>query len=136
MNKFFDAALRNAASVTGRRSRLLALVSRLALKLQNTNWKSLNAAAAKERIFVFGRMIKAYALGEYRDIPWKSIMLIVAAVIYFVNPLDLVPDIIPLTGLTDDFAILVWIYSTLSNEIDKFLEWEKNRPVNESSGSA
>lgn len=127
MNKFFDAALRNAATLTGRRSRLFGLLSRLAAKLQSTNWSSLNATAVRDRLFVFGRMIKAYALGEYRDIPWKSILLIVAAVVYFVNPLDLVPDIIPLTGLTDDFAILVWIYNTLSNEIDKFLTWEKNR---------
>jgi|SRR5690606_30035452 uncharacterized membrane protein YkvA (DUF1232 family) len=127
MNKFFDAALRNAATLTGRRSRLFGLLSRLAVKLQSTNWSSLNATAVRDRLFVFGRMIKAYALGEYRDIPWKSILLIVAAVVYFVNPLDLVPDIIPLTGLTDDFAILVWIYNTLSNEIDKFLTWEKNR---------
>lgn len=127
MNKFFDAALRSAATITGRRSRLLGLVGKLGVKLQSTSWKGLNAAAAKQRIFVFGRMIKAYAIGEYRDIPWRSILLIVAAVIYFVNPLDLVPDIIPITGLTDDFAILVWIYNTLSNEIDKFLLWEKER---------
>ena len=52
-------------------------------------------------------------------------MLIVAAVIYFVNPLDLVPDIIPLTGLTDDFAVLLWVYNSVSNEVERFIEWEK-----------
>lgn len=76
---------------------------------------------------MLGRLIKAYALGQYREIPWKTILLIVAAVIYFVNPLDLVPDLIPLTGLTDDFAVLLWVYNAVSNEIDKFLRWEKNR---------
>ena len=50
-----------------------------------------------------------------------------AVIIYFVNPLDLVPDIIPLSGLTDDFAVLVWVYNTVSNEIEKFLVWEKSQ---------
>jgi len=127
MNNFFNAALRHAATALGRPSRLLALLPKLAMKLKGANWKNVNATAAKEKFFVLGRLIKAYALGEYREVPWKTILLIVAAVIYFVNPLDLVPDIIPLTGLTDDFAVLIWVYNSVSNEIEKFLEWEKNK---------
>lgn len=127
MNKFFNAALRNAATALGRPSRLLALLPKLAMKIKDANWKNVNAGAAKEKFFVLGRLIKAYATGQYREVPWKTILLIVAAVIYFVNPLDLVPDIIPLTGLTDDFAVLLWVYNSVSNEIEKFLEWEKNK---------
>lgn len=113
--------------VAGRRSRLLSLLPKLALKLRESNWgNNLNAAAAKDRFFVLGRLIKAYALGQYRQVPWQTLLLIVAAVLYFVNPLDMVPDIIPLTGLTDDFAVLVWVYNSVSTEIDKFLQWEKS----------
>lgn len=126
MNKFFNAALRNAATTVVKPSRLLALVPRLAMKLQGANWTNVNAATARDRFFVLGRLIKAYALGQYRQVPWKTMLLIVAAVIYFVNPLDLVPDLIPLTGLTDDFAVLVWIYNTVSCEIERFIEWEKS----------
>ena len=97
------------------------------MKLKDANWKNVNGSVTKEKFFVLGRLIKAYALGQYREVPWKTILLIVAAVIYFVNPLDLVPDIIPLTGLTDDFAVLVWVYNSVSNEIDKFLDWEKSQ---------
>ncbi len=125
MNKFFNAALRNATSIIGRPSRLLAILPRLASKLRDVNWTSVNGNSVKEKFFVLGRLIKAYALGQYRDVPWKTILLIVAAVIYFVNPLDLVPDIVPLTGLTDDFAVLLWVYNSVSNEIEKFLAWEK-----------
>ena len=127
MNKFFTSALGHAASVLGRRGRLLALLPQLAMKLRQTNWKSVNASAAKEKFFVLGRLLKAYALGHYREIPWKTLLLIVAAILYFVNPLDLVPDLVPLTGLTDDFAVLLWVYNSVSDEIEKFLLWEKNR---------
>jgi uncharacterized membrane protein YkvA (DUF1232 family) len=54
-------------------------------------------------------------------------LLVVAAVLYFVNPLDFLPDIIPVAGLTDDFAILLWVYGTIRQEIEKFLEWERSR---------
>lgn len=124
MNKFFRSAIAKAVGIAGNPSRLLSLLPKLALKLRETNWSNVNASA-KDRFFVLGRLIKAYALGQYRDVPWKTILLIVAAVIYFVNPLDLVPDIIPLTGLTDDFAVLLWVYNSVSNEIEKFLAWEK-----------
>ena len=127
MNRFFNSALRYASSVAGRPSRLLSLLPKLALKLKEANWRSVNAAVAKEKFFVLGRLIKAYATGQYREVPWKTILLIVAAVVYFINPLDLVPDLIPLTGLTDDFAVLLWVYNSVSNEVEKFLIWERSQ---------
>ena len=131
MNQFFKAALRSAVLAAGKPSRLLLLISRMGSKLREANWRNVNAATAKEKFFVLGRLLKAYALGNYRQVPWKTILLIVAAVIYFLNPLDLVPDLIPLTGLTDDFAVLLWVYNSVSNEIEKFLEWERTQ-VNQS----
>ena len=132
MNKFFTAALRAAGAAIGRPSRLLAILPKLALKLKDANWKNVNALAAKEKFFVLGRLIRAYALGEYREVPWKTILLIVAAVLYFINPLDLVPDLVPLTGLTDDFAVLVWVYNSVSNEVEKFVAWERQKVKQES----
>jgi uncharacterized membrane protein YkvA (DUF1232 family) len=127
MNRFFTSALGHAASVLGRRGRLLALLPQLAMKLRETKWRNVNTNAAKEKFFVLGRLLKAYALGDYREIPWKTLLLIVASIIYFLNPLDLIPDLIPLTGLTDDFAVLLWVYNSVSNEVDKFLDWEKSK---------
>lgn len=127
MNRFFNSALRNAAMAAGKPSRLLALLSSLTSKLRGTNWRNVSTASAKEKFFVLGRLIKAYALGQYKDVPWKTMLLIIAAIIYFVNPLDLIPDLIPLTGLTDDFAVLLWVYNSVSNEIGKFLTWEKTQ---------
>lgn len=126
-NSFFVAALRRAAQMAGKPGRLMLLLSRLAIKLREVNWQNINAGTAKEKLFVLGRLIKAYATGEYREIPWKTMLIIVAAVIYFVNPLDLLPDLIPVAGLTDDFGILIWVYTSLQTEIDKFILWEQSR---------
>lgn len=71
------------------------------------------------------RLLRAYATGQYRDIPWSSLLSIVAAVIYFVMPLDLIPDFILALGLIDDAALLGLILSSLKGDIENFIEWEK-----------
>jgi len=126
-NIFFQNALRQATAVLSRKNRLLGLVAQLFHKSQNINWKNVNANALKSHISVFGRLSKAYALGHYRDVSWKTMLLVVAAIIYFVNPFDLLPDIVPIAGLTDDFAVLMWVYSSITSEVDKFLTWERSQ---------
>jgi len=113
--------------MAGKPGRLVLLLSQLALKLKEINWASVSRMEIKDKLFVFGRLIKAYALGTYREIPVKNLVLIVAALLYFINPLDLVPDLIPMTGLADDFAILLWIFKTVSAEVDKFISWERSQ---------
>jgi uncharacterized membrane protein YkvA (DUF1232 family) len=54
-------------------------------------------------------------------------MMIVASVIYFVMPIDLVPDFIVGFGLLDDAALLGWTMKTFSADIDGFLEWESEQ---------
>jgi uncharacterized membrane protein YkvA (DUF1232 family) len=126
-NSFFVAALRKAGQMAGKPGRLMLLLSTLAIKLREVNWQSVNAGAVKEKIFLLGRLIKAYAQGQYREIPWKTMLIVVAAVIYFINPLDLLPDFIPVAGLADDFGILLWVYNSLQNEINKFIAWEQSQ---------
>lgn len=126
-NAFFKLALSKAAKMAGKPGRLLMLFSKLALKLKEVNWKEIKKEDAKEKFFVLGRIIKAYAKGQYKSIPWKTLLIIVAAVIYFLNPLDLVPDLIPIAGLADDFAVLLWVYNAVSGEVEKFLSWEQSQ---------
>jgi uncharacterized membrane protein YkvA (DUF1232 family) len=129
MNRFFTLALQKAASAAGKRTRLLLLLSQLAYKLKGTDLKEVRFKAAAEKFTIFGRLVRAYALGRYRDIPWKTILLILAAIFYFVNPIDLLPDMLPVTGLTDDLGVLMWVYHTVNKEIDKFLTWEKSQLI-------
>lgn len=78
-----------------------------------------------EKIYVMIRMVKAQISGEYREFPWRTLAMIVGALIYFVAPLDLIPDVIPILGLTDDISIVYWIYKSVQEDIEKFEEWER-----------
>ena len=125
-NKFFHWALRRAVGLISKRSELLLLLTQLSTKLSTVNWKSIKVVAVKEKFFTFARLIKAYTLGYYREISWRSMIAIVASIVYFVSPVDLIPDFIPLTGLSDDIGILAWVFNAVSKEVDRFVTWEKS----------
>ncbi|NUM89266.1 MAG: DUF1232 domain-containing protein, partial [Bdellovibrionales bacterium] len=71
------------------------------------------------------RLLKAWASGSYRAIPWQSIVWVVAALLYFLNPIDAIPDILP-GGFIDDIAVLTLVINRIRSDLDKFLSWEKS----------
>ena len=81
------------------------------------------------------RLLRAYANGRYRGIPAASLVSIVAWLIYFVMPVDSIPDFILALGLVDDAALLGWVLSSVRTDLDRFVEWE-NRVAGEPAKSA
>lgn len=77
-----------------------------------------------EQVQVLVRLSKAYKAGDYRHIPVKSMLLITASILYFINPLDVLPDLVPIFGLVDDATLIGFVISSLRKDIDKFREWE------------
>jgi len=126
-NVFFNTAVNKASGLFGRHSRMMLLVSQLAVKLGRVNKQDLSFQAAQGKINTLVRLVRSYTSGQYRAIPWKTMATILGAFVYFLNPFDLIPDVAPVIGLTDDFSILVWVYSSVQTEIDKFLTWEQSK---------
>lgn len=87
----------------------------------------------RESLLASLRLMKAYANGLYREIPWQSLLMIVASIIYFVMPVDTIPDFILGFGLVDDAAVLGWTIKTFKSDIDKFILWEQGiEPIHRS----
>jgi uncharacterized membrane protein YkvA (DUF1232 family) len=86
-------------------------------------WNSLKALV---------RMFQAYIHREYTKVPWGSIVLVVVAIIYFVSPIDLVFDWIPVAGFIDDAAVIAFVIKQIKNDLDAFLKWEElNKSLNQ-----
>ena len=83
-----------------------------------------NISAFREQLGVVTRLLKAYASGSYRALPWKTLIRIIAVLIYFVSPIDILPDFLPIVGLTDDIALMFWLFSGIKDDIEKFRQWE------------
>jgi uncharacterized membrane protein YkvA (DUF1232 family) len=86
------------------------------------------AHEAWESLQTLFRLVRYAASGEYTGVPTPTVLGAVAVLIYFLSPIDIVPDFIPVVGYLDDVALMAWFTSTLKTEMDKFEEWEKSRP--------
>ncbi|GAA4452583.1 YkvA family protein [Nibrella saemangeumensis] len=93
-----------------------------------------NIQDVRNHIALMARMVKAYASGEYKNIPWKSLIRMIAVLIYFVSPLDFIPDFLPIIGVTDDIALVFWLVSAMGTDIEKFRQWEESRKTTISIG--
>ena len=72
----------------------------------------------------FIRLIRSWATGKYQAAPWKSLALIIGAILYFVSPLDAIPDIIPVLGFADDAFIIAFVMRHVRRDINAFRAWE------------
>lgn len=82
-----------------------------------------------QSLMALKRLVRAWATGAYRRIPWQSIALAIAALIYFLMPLDVIPDWLVGFGFIDDASFIVWVVKSIKDDLDAFLEWEKQEVV-------
>jgi uncharacterized membrane protein YkvA (DUF1232 family) len=79
----------------------------------------------KDDVIALARLVTAMARGTYRELPWTSLVMVVAGLMYFVNPLDMVPDFIIGAGLVDDVAVIAFVLNAIRGDLDKFRAWER-----------
>lgn len=59
----------------------------------------------------------AYFCATDKNVPFKVRGTLLAALAYFIMPLDFLPDILALVGFTDDIAVLTYAFSVVSQHI-------------------
>ena len=69
-------------------------------------------------------IVKDYVNGSYREIPWYSIAAIVAALLYVLSPIDLIPDIIPVVGFIDDAFVVAACLSMVESDLHTYKDWK------------
>jgi uncharacterized membrane protein YkvA (DUF1232 family) len=62
--------------------------------------------------------------GQY-DVHPATLGIIAGGLLYFIIPLDVIPDYLPLVGYLDDAAVLTAIINSLQGEIGKYRKWRK-----------
>lgn len=109
----------------------LALSTRAAKKLAGTD-VSARFQTVRDELGLLVAMLRAWVSGDYRNIATSSIVAIVAALLYFVVPFDLVPDFIAGIGLLDDAAVIAYVIGLVRDEIADFEKWRAKNPVEKS----
>jgi len=69
-------------------------------------------------------LVKDYWHGKYRRIPFWTIAAITAALLYVLNPFDLIPDFIPGLGQIDDAAVVAACLLLVRQDLQKYKRWK------------
>ncbi|MBS7689929.1 DUF1232 domain-containing protein [Pseudomonas lalucatii] len=104
------------------RARLPGLLLAVARKSGRQGWR---LAALQEDLRLLQNLCLAWWRGEYRAIGGEALLAVVAALLYFVTPLDALPDWLVGVGFIDDLAVLAWVLRTWSSELDAFRAWRE-----------
>jgi len=73
-------------------------------------------------------LVKDYWHGKYRRIPFWTIAAITAALLYVLNPFDLIPDFIPGLGQIDDAAVVAACLLLVRQDLQKYRQWKIENP--------
>ncbi len=81
-------------------------------------------------------LLKDYAKGNYREIPWNTIACLGAGIAYLASPLDAVPDFIPVAGLADDALLLTLVFKGVSADLDDYAAWRERQKEKSGPGAS
>ena len=93
-------------------------------------WKALVAnregPTLGARLGAFPRLVWQSLMGRYDG--GARVLMMLAGVVYFAAPIDLIPEALLLVpGLIDDAFIVAWVVGAFLSETDRFLKWEDAR---------
>jgi len=76
-------------------------------------------------------MIKDYWARRYRHVPVGVVGATVFTLLYVFNPLDLMPDVIPLVGQIDDAALVAACLMLVEHDLRTYQAWktEQDKPA-------
>jgi uncharacterized membrane protein YkvA (DUF1232 family) len=73
------------------------------------------------------RVVRDYQRAEFRDMAPSKLLSIVATLIYFVSPFDVIPDWLPVLGHIDDSFVVTLALKSIRADLDAFMAWETAR---------
>lgn len=65
-------------------------------------------------------LVRAYADGSYRRVPFGSIAMAVVAIGYFLSPVDAIPDAIPVVGYVDDALVVGLVITAIQEDLRNY----------------
>lgn len=69
-------------------------------------------------------IVRDYKKGAYRKIPRWSVAVIVFALLYVLNPFDIIADFIAFIGYLDDAAVVAGCLLLVERDLNEYKKWK------------
>ncbi|SDC27313.1 MULTISPECIES: YkvA family protein [unclassified Candidatus Frackibacter] len=79
-----------------------------------------------DKVRLFISMLKDHSRQEYQ-IEDGALGMIIASLAYLILPTDLIPDMIPVAGFTDDAAAFMLVMKQIADEIERYQTWKRDQ---------
>jgi uncharacterized membrane protein YkvA (DUF1232 family) len=76
---------------------------------------------------VLTALVKDWRAGKYRQALYGTIAAVVFGLIYVINPLDIVPDVLPFLGALDDATVIGALLMLVERDLKKYRIWKEGQ---------
>lgn len=118
----FDSFQKRAAKLIESPVRVQRLTTQAVQKLASKG--SEGVREAKSQVVTAVALLNAWRTGQYTGVSKKTVVVVAAALLYFVVPMDVIPDFLFAWGFVDDIAVLGYVFTQVSDEIEAFKVWQ------------
>jgi len=131
LEKLFDSGRRTAGD-----EETLEAAGRAGEKINHLEAHGIPAALEKfwEDIKILYAMLSDSVKGRYK-VPLRTLGAVVFTLLYFVNPFDIIPDLIPLIGYIDDAFVLSLCIKFIGTDLKEYRLWKESKGTIEQTGN-
>jgi uncharacterized membrane protein YkvA (DUF1232 family) len=80
-----------------------------------------------QRARALPQLLREVRQGTYADLPKSRPFLWLLALVYLISPIDILPDLLPIIGITDDAGVGVWLLTSVSTATGLYLNRQRER---------
>lgn len=78
-------------------------------------WEKVERVGSKIRFANELKALYRYMTNKY--VPWYRKSIVIVALIYFISPIDAIPDFVPLAGYLDDLGVITAVIKYMGHEL-------------------
>lgn len=68
-------------------------------------------------------LVKSYVANDYTEVPYTTVIAVMAALLYVISPIDMLPDVLPGIGYEDDAMVVAFCIKFFHDDLAGFINW-------------